>query len=763
MSDPLKKPAPEGHSPKEAPAIMKLAQQAQTEAEARGGPKTASSSGGSGSIPNMRGICDGMKGHNYALPDCLMFLWERLNEKPEMDFWKFAALTGDAVAQVYNRNPSTRCEYCVSGYLAGAEHIAYVFDAIGYGHSYVTAAQINADKNKYLRQIFSYIDSGLPVLVRFNMADVPGWDSDVGTWSLIVGYAGEGNTLLLNFGCLNKDGEARLLEYDASGEIRMDWIFVGQKQREITLEDIYLAAIKKMPHWLTLPERNGMFFGAAAFRAWADDIEGGRYEDEGVDLWDNYGVYVCNLATSGGEPTYLFRELAEIDPKYSDSVELGEKIQRLMPAETPTGGRSLDWIRLDALEGGLDAKREALLDREKRGEIAAVLRGRAARLDEAVRMLSPESHSPKEAPAIMRLARRAAGNAETGKAYEVKTENGGSYIDGVPALRWGQWKDNAYIGCIAAVTEALGAPVSYETLMGVSGICYRFGLKVNWCPSSEIPQNGPVWDDQIAGITGIRQYSLRDGRGRDRRARESLDAGRPVLGCGLFGSPEWDMLTGYDEKCFFGRSYFHTQGPGEPHDKPEALHTPNRYPRAENYPGEYPKGLLRFFDKPCKKEEPLALLKKSLEICLAYWNHEARADNRFGEAAYRLLIENLEKSDAAWAENCGCANYHAGSLADARRSAYVYLRDASALLGGAQRQKLLGVAGAYKSIVDGILAATPYEMLSGSWVSGGGSVPETWSRETRKALVAALVRAIGTERQIQLAVRDILAHWGEAA
>jgi len=405
MSEPAKKTGhiSESYTPKEVPEIMKLAQQVQDAGENNGGTQAASS-GGSGMLPGIRGICNGMKGHNYALPDCLAFLWERLNESPALDFWQFAALTGDTVAQVYNRGPSTRCEYCVSGYLAGPEHIAYVFDALGYGHEYVTAEQIKTKKEAYLRKVTQCIDKGLPVLVRFNMADVPGWDSDVGTWSLIVGYAGAGSTLSLNFGCLNEGGEARLLEYDASGEIGMDWIFAGEKLREITLEEIYFRAIKTMAHWLTLPGRGGMFFGAAAFRAWADDIESGRYEDESVGLWDNYGVYVCNLATSGGEPTYLFRQLAELNPKHAHYIELGEKIQALLPAETSTGGKTLDWIRLDKLNGGLDVQRKVLLDKKKRGKIAAVLRKRAERLDEVVRILSPESYKPKEAPEIVKLA-----------------------------------------------------------------------------------------------------------------------------------------------------------------------------------------------------------------------------------------------------------------------------------------------------------------------------------------------------------------------
>lgn len=90
-------------------------------------------------LSGIRGICDGDMGHNYGLPDCLAFLWERAEGTQKPDFWDFAAVTGDTVAQVYNRNSSTHCEYCVSGYLAGPAYIGGVFDALGYDQPGISA------------------------------------------------------------------------------------------------------------------------------------------------------------------------------------------------------------------------------------------------------------------------------------------------------------------------------------------------------------------------------------------------------------------------------------------------------------------------------------------------------------------------------------------------------------------------------------------------------------------------------------------------
>jgi AraC-like DNA-binding protein len=334
-------------------------------------------------LTDIRDLIDGMKGHNYALPDCIKYIFERVGDYEQLDFWDIAAVTGDTIAQVYNHNITASCEYCVSGYLAGAEYIAYVFGALGYAHEYAAAEQITANTEIYRQKIVEHIDKGIPVLVKTNLNDIPAWESDVGTYCLIIGYENDGQTVsLLVSGKMTVD-------YEINSESRIDLIFAGAKQCDVSREEIYLQIIKKMPHWLTLPERNGMYFGAAAYRQWADDIEAGRFADENLPLWENYGVYVCNLATSGGEATYIFRKLADINPKYADLLKTGEKIQQLLPAESPNGGRSLLWIRLEELGGGMDMDKvkSTMRDVEKRAKVAKTLRDYANRLEQATEIM----------------------------------------------------------------------------------------------------------------------------------------------------------------------------------------------------------------------------------------------------------------------------------------------------------------------------------------------------------------------------------------
>lgn len=330
-------------------------------------------------LSNIRGIIDGGEGKNYALPDCMAFLMERLGESLELNYWLFAGITGDGLTQVYNKKHTTSCEYCVSGYLAGPEHTSYLFDSIGYEHNYITSEQINEDKTIYLDTLMSYIDRGLPVIVKTNKNTRPGFETDVLTYFLFVGYEEYGKTLLFI-----REDNATIFKYDTTDIIEQDWIFVGEKKRDIPLEDIVRNAVLKIPHWLTVPEKNGMFFGAQAFCAWADDIETGRYENE-KNLWDNYGVYVANLATnagnSGNEP-YLIKKFAEIAPQHMDMCN---QIQNLyVKMSNQTDGT---WKSIEDLGGGFNVTLEVMQDKEKRSQIATKIREAAHCLDKVVKIL----------------------------------------------------------------------------------------------------------------------------------------------------------------------------------------------------------------------------------------------------------------------------------------------------------------------------------------------------------------------------------------
>lgn len=65
----------------------------------------------------------------------------------------------------------------------------------------------------------------------------------------------------------------------------------------------------------------------------------------------------------------------------------------------------------------------------------------------------------------------------------VKREDGKAWIDGVPALGWGKQIECTYAGAVAAALAVTEHPVSYEEIMGFSGLAFR----LRWWLSSTKP------------------------------------------------------------------------------------------------------------------------------------------------------------------------------------------------------------------------------------------------------------------------------------
>lgn len=334
-------------------------------------------------VPDIRGIANGMEGKNYPFNDCMAFIMERLGENPQLDYWTFTWITGDGFTQIYNKNQSTLCEYCVSGFLAGKEHINHVFNTIGYDYTYVTAEQINEDKKQYIQKVKECIDNGIPVLVKTTIADTPTDNSEF-TYCLFVGYEDNGNLLSYT------NPYENIVKYDTRNTVKQDWIFIGEKNREIVYDDIILNAVKKIRNWLTMPEDDGKCYGAAAFRAWADDVEKGRFENES-DLWANYGVYFCVLATnswanniSDAPHASLMNKFVQIHPKFE---AMRDKIAKQYFRIGNGDGAGGIWKELEDLGGGFNVSNEVMRDKGKQKMIAEKLREAADCIDEVVRIL----------------------------------------------------------------------------------------------------------------------------------------------------------------------------------------------------------------------------------------------------------------------------------------------------------------------------------------------------------------------------------------
>jgi hypothetical protein len=218
----------------------------------------------------------------------------------------------------------------------------------------------------YIETFMAYIDEGIPIIAT---------EGNGLNQYLLIGYEDYGKRLLFHGG----------KPYDTSGIINHNWIFVSDKKQDIPLEDIYCNAVYKMRHWLTLPERNGVFFGAAAFREWAKDIENGKYEKD-IDLWSNYTNYVCNLASNAGNCEgipFIVAKFLEFNPEYK---EMCDKIFEQYVKMSCQKDEYI-WKALENLGGGFNVSHEVMQDKVKRAKIADKLREAAEISDEVVRIL----------------------------------------------------------------------------------------------------------------------------------------------------------------------------------------------------------------------------------------------------------------------------------------------------------------------------------------------------------------------------------------
>jgi len=261
-------------------------------------------------IPINHKLNDGMLGQNYHFNGCAACVMECLGE-PDYDYSFFAGLTGDNFAQIFSHDHFRGdgvTDYLLGGNFGEDElngsHIESVFAACGYESKVIFKKELLENREAHLQTLMGYIDLGVPVIqFGYGCDDVP-------PWGVFIGYEDTGETLLFLTG--SKD-EPRRVSLD---EATTNWIFVGEKKEQKDLRQLYRDIIKNMPKLLTT-KTDDYCFGAEAFRAWADDIESGKFagmKPEEFDGWGMYTCYVCALATNSGGAQDFMRRAMKIDP-----------------------------------------------------------------------------------------------------------------------------------------------------------------------------------------------------------------------------------------------------------------------------------------------------------------------------------------------------------------------------------------------------------------------------------------------------------------
>ncbi len=147
---------------------------------------------------------------------------------------------------------------------------------------------------------------------------------------------------------------------------------------------------------------------------------------------------------------------------------------------------------------------------------------------------------------------------------DVKPDSDAVIVYAVPRLEWEGNQSNTFAGALAAYVKFTGGWADYVFINGASGAAFRTHFFDGWCPSSAAATCGfdasrPAFT--ACGLVPTNLEQSPDGKNRPAilaAIRAELDAGRPVLGLGLIGEPEYGLITGYQKSGeeLFCRTYY---------------------------------------------------------------------------------------------------------------------------------------------------------------------------------------------------------------
>ncbi len=292
-------------------------------------------------------------GQNYPFGACIAKLMECLGGDTSLytyDF--FAGLAGDDFVMCYGDNE--KCNDCVSVCADTEVFLSRVCGMIGLEYRLVKKAEWAADTRQYYNFVKHFIDKGLPVLC-----------SGVGNntnYDLLISY--DDKTTKCHLSCGDDVQYGTDIPF---AEIECDLIFIENLPKIDDFAAVYRKAVLQLPMLMTAePTADGVYFGADAYRRWAEDTVNGRYDaytDDTFKSWVHWHIYICNLATNGGHGESFLRRAYELNPELTfvpEVIALFHENDKV-------------WNALESLGGGFNCTLENLQDKEKAAAIAETI------------------------------------------------------------------------------------------------------------------------------------------------------------------------------------------------------------------------------------------------------------------------------------------------------------------------------------------------------------------------------------------------------
>ncbi len=358
-------------------------------------------------------------------------------------------------------------------------------------------------------------------------------------------------------------------------------------------------------------------------------------------------------------------------------------------------------------------------------------------------------------------------NADRTRLYRDVRSCDSYIVEGVGQLGFGKGQDCSWAGALLLSLKTMGVDTSYETVMGVSGACWRIAFASVWdfsaadalvacdyaAPAFQAYGIKPVWADRIS-------------KEERKRVKEQIvsdvESHRLPVAINLRVAPEWGVITGYADmgnillcRTYFDEEVFVQQG-HEPAFQEEMART-GGYLYVDNWPF----ALVRMGEI---SEAPPAVesLLASLRLRMDTMGKTENAGYKLGYAAFEVW--RLGLTDDVWYINAKeedvkrrylVNRFCLAALADARRSAAVYLASSRELLSeGSGREQLDLLSGLYARMGERLEAALA--CFPDKEPAAGISHKEYWPQEARKTQAELLLWVTGQETEADQWVKGIL-------
>jgi hypothetical protein len=182
--------------------------------------------------------------------------------------------------------------------------------------------------------------------------------------------------------------------------------------------------------------------------------------------------------------------------------------------------------------------------------------------------------------AVLLMGALAAGCAQVVKenpVAQVKRDAGRVWVEGVPELRWGADRECTYAGALAAALSVTAHPVSYDDIMGLSGLAFRVRWWLSptepgergWCPSTpvgEFPEEVAATQKRTGWLlfTEARMDRQKDPHMEDvaPMIRAAIETGWPVAAYPTPENLDVGVIYGYQDggRTWLLRDYFAKDG-----------------------------------------------------------------------------------------------------------------------------------------------------------------------------------------------------------